>query len=254
MTGNMKTFTVSIGRDVPQATALGFPCAYLVYTADSGSLKITSPPGPKGGLMGLYGTGVPLGGVDAERVAGEIAAQIKRRGFGGLLLDMPVTDDGAAFVSRLCPFIASMGIVHYVPVEFASRAPQAKLILPSAISGGSFSEMLERYCSNFPPSRLCLELIKTQNDFTMPSQDPSGRPLSKQEFDYLLSRSGGGYYSSDLYCRYFTYTGNDGAPHFVMFDDRVSAREKALLASRMGFFSCFALYGEWREDIKYIYG
>lgn len=252
MTGNIKTFTVTIGRDIQRASALGFPCVDLIYSPTPEGIKPDAQPTGKGGLMGLYSQGQPLGGVDAEKVASEIGARVKRRGYGGVVLDIPVSDDGAAFISRLCPFLASMAIVHYVPVELASRAPQAKLLVPSAISGGSFAEMIEHFSSLYSPSRLCLELIRTRNDFEMPSVDSSGKALSRQEFDYLLEQSGGGYYSTELCCRYFTYM--DGkTPHFVMYDDKTSARQKAEMAARAGFFGLFALYGEWGEDINFIF-
>lgn len=252
MTGSMKTFTVTIGRDILKASAINTPCVFLIYHPDeNGALRIDAQPVSHDGLMGVYFPG-PMGGLDAQRMTADIIRQVKRRGFSGVLLDVPTNDDGGAFLARICPFLASQGLVHYVPVELADRAPQAKLIVPSAISGGSFSEMLRHFCSLYEPSRLCLELIRTRCDFPMPSADPDGKPLSAQEFDYLMSQSGGGYYSAELCCRYFTYM-DSGTPHFVMYDDRTTAREKAAQAAAMGFFACFALYGEWGEDIRHIY-
>lgn len=249
----MKTFTVTIARDIGPAAALGFPCAYLTYSADSGVLRMSAPPAGKGGILGLLTDGASLSQIDINRLASDITAQIKRRGFGGLLIDMPANEESAWLTSHLSHAMASQGIVHFVPIDLAYYAPNGKYVIPSAISGGSFAEMLDHYLGLYPPSSLCLDLVRSRNDFLMPSHDPEGRPLSRQEFDALYERSGGGYYSRELCCRYFTY--NKGVEtHFVMFDDRETARHKCGLARGRGFFACFALYGEWGTDIRYIFG
>lgn len=253
MTGNMKTFTVTIGRDIPQAAALGYPCAWLACRADDGQLRMQAQPLGRGGLLGLYTeSGLPAD-FDDRRLARDLQTQARRFGCGGLLLDLPSDAAGRAFAARLCPRLAELGLVHYVPVELADQAPQAKLILPSAISGGSFEGMLRHFTSLYPPSQLCLELIRTRSDFTMPSPDADGTPLSAERFARLHAQAGGSYYARELCCRYFTYMDEARQPHFVMFDDAATAQAKALQASRAGFFACFALYAEWGSDIRTIF-
>lgn len=253
MTGNMKTFTVTIGRDIPQASALGYPCAWLVCTADSGQLRMRAQPAGRGGLLGLYTeSGLPAD-FDGQKLARELQGQMRRFGCGGLLLDLPSDPGGRAFTARLAPQLAALGLVHYVPVELAGQAPQAKLILPSAISGGSFEGMLRHFTSLYPPSQLCLELIRTRNDFLMPSPDADGTPLSAEQFAELQARAGGSYYARELCCRYFTYLDDERRPHFVMFDDAATAQAKALQAAQAGLFACFALYAEWGGDIRTIF-
>ncbi len=248
MAGSRQIFLVTLAQDMQAAQNSGAPCVYLVYTVRDGMLRYgAEPPRGRGGLMGIYGDGEAFSSADPHRTGADIAAQCRKRGLEGAVLDFSEDEGSFSFAAAVSPILHSQGVTHYLPVSFASVAPEAKLIVPSAVSGGSFTGMLADYESRFGADRLCLELVRTQNDFVMPSLSTNGASLSLADFERLYSENGGvSFFSKELCCRYFTYM-DKGTAHFVMFDDDGTAREKLIIARRRGWHTAFALYSEWRE-------
>jgi len=248
----MKTFTVAIGPDLGPAAALGHPCAALALSLREGRLCPTGPI-PPGGLLGLYTAGDTTPPPDPAALCRRLAAMVCRSQSCGLLLDLPEDDAGFALAASLAPQLYRMGIDVYLPVSLAHAAPQARLILPSAVSGGSLDGMLDHFLSRYPPGRLCLELVRTRHDFPMPSADPGGTLLSAARFDELYASAGQHFFSPELCANYFTYMEDGNTPHFVLFDDAETARRKLEKAQSHGFCAVFALYAEWGRDIPSVF-
>lgn len=249
----MKTFTVALSRDLPQAASIGFPCATLVLRLQDGRLIPTARRMPNGGLLGLYTDGPASLPADLRPLCREICSYILHYHLSGVLLDLSEDAEGMAAAAALCPLLSSMGIPLYLPISLAEADPKAKLILPSAISGGSFSGMLDHFLSRFPADRLCLELVRTRHDFPIPSPDPEGTRLSAEQFEHLRANAGKSWFSADLCAHYFTYMHTDGNPHLVLYDDVESARHKLDLARKAGLSAAFALYCEWGSAIRDIF-
>ena len=252
MQNTTKTFTVAMGADLPQAAALGFPCADLIYTVQSGRLCRYGAPSAAGTLLGFYPTpGEPA--PDPHALARMLLGQARSCRAGGILLDLPEDDSGMALAARLSPMLTGRGLPVFLPVTLAEADPNARLILPSAISGGSFTGMLDHFTARFPPHRLCLELMRRRHDFPIPSPDPSGTRLPRDAFDALLQRAGGHHTSPDLCANYFTYADPDGKPRLTLFDDAATARRMRMHAQQAGITAVFALYAEWGSALADIF-
>lgn len=252
MQNTTKTFTVAMGADLPQAAALGFPCADLIYTVQGGRLCRYGAPSAAGALLGFYPTpGEPVS--DPHALARMLLGQARSCRAGGILLDLPEDAAGMALAARLSPILSCMGLPVFLPVTLAEADPNARLILPSAISGGSFTGMLDHFTARFPPHRLCLELVRRRHDFPIPSPDPSGIRLPRDAFDVLLQRAGGYHTSPDLCANYFTYADPDGRPRLTLFDDVSTARRMRMHAQQAGITAVFALYAEWGSALADIF-
>ena len=98
---------------------------------------------------------------------------------------------------------------------------------------------------------LCLDLVRTCSDFSMPSYDPDGKPLSPPEFrqlqEFYRPQS---FFSPQLCCKYFTYRKQNGSAHFVLFDDEHTAAQKLSAIGDMGISHVFLLYSEWGKEAK----
>lgn len=141
----------------------------------------------------------------------------------------------------------------FVSKPFASVIPNAKIVIPSAVSGGSFEQMLRDMRVTYGGENICLDIVKSCQDFTMPSYMPEGKPLSQEEFHTLFTANGqSSFFSKDLCAKYFTYRGEGGTSHFVMYDDASTAKAKIEIAGSLGIFSAFLLYSDFGEDIKSI--
>lgn len=200
---------------------------------------------PRGGLMvvddrGFDGLG-PTG-----PLCQEILRECQARGFSGAILD---------FDSRLPPLeqiagqldetFARRGWSLYVPESYGSRAPHARVMIPSALSGGSLQRRLEEALERLGENRVALALEKRAEDFALPSPTGSGRPLTDQELEELRRKlSPSVFFSGELCARYFTYMSRESGGHFVLFDDGDTLRRKVDVARKLGIQTVLAPWAE----------
>lgn len=202
----------------------------------------------KGGLMVLDNQGF-----DAQGPVGpfcqEVARECLARGFTGAVLDfegrLPPLEQIAA---QLDEAFSRRGWSLYVPEAYGHTAPHARVIIPSALSGGSLSLRLEEAGERFGRDRLALALQKTAEDFFLPSPTGSGVPLSHEELEQRLNRMRPAvFFSNELCARYFTYMSRESGAHFVLFDDGDTLRRKVEVARKMGVSTFLATWAEVEE-------
>ena len=239
----MDTFIITLPpRQLPTLRGWQVTPAHLAYRLGPGPhLFRADSAAPRGGLMviddrdfvGLGSTG-PL--------CQEILRECQARGFSGAVLD---------FENRLPPLeqitgqlneqFARRGWTLYVAEGYGSCAPQGRVMIPSALSGGSLQRRLEEALERFGESRVALALEKRREDFFLPSPTGSGQPLTQQELEELKRRlSPSVFFSGDLCARYFTYMSRDNGAHFVLFDDGDTLRHKVEVARRLGIHTFLA--------------
>lgn len=249
MPEKLRTFLVTTAEDQKNAAALRVPAAYLFYCIGEGGVlqRRGLPASARGGVMGIFDDGsTDWDNIDYARLSRDIVAECGRRSYGGVLMDFEENAGSLEAVRRIAPALTAKRLVHFVPLGLSAATEHAKIILPSAVSGGSYLEMLQRFTVRYPPERLCLELVRVCSDFTMPSYSSEGRSLTAAEFREILERVGPqSYFSADLCAKYFTYHGGDGQTHFLLYDDPATAAKKIEAAARLGFFAAFLLYRDW---------
>ena len=129
-----------------------------------------------------------------------------------------------------------------VPPEWADALPKARVLVPAALSGGSFAEILEAAARRFGPARCWLDLGRQAARFSMPSRDPCGTPLSPDALAQLLAKKPG-WFCPTLCCNCRTEAGS-----FVLYDDPESARRKLTLARQTGFSGALVRKSAWGPD------
>ena len=140
---------------------------------------------------------------------------------------------------------ARRGWTLYVAEGYGSCAPQGRVMIPSALSGGSLQRRLEEALERFGESRVALALEKRREDFFLPSPTGSGQPLTQQELEELKRRlSPSVFFSGDLCARYFTYMSRDNGAHFVLFDDGDTLRRKVEVGRKLGIHTFLAPWAE----------
>ncbi len=234
----MDTFIIMLPpKQLPALQSWQATPAHLAYRLGPGPhlFRADSAALPKGGLMvvddrdfdGLGSTG-PL--------CQEILRECQARGFSGAVLD---------FENRLPPLEQVAGHLDerfarrswslYVTEQYGPYAPHARVIIPSALSGGSLQRRLEEALERFGESRVALALELCAEDFPLPSPTGSGHPLLPQELEDLKRRlSPSIFFSGELCARYFTYMSRDSGAHFVLFDDGDTLRRKIEVAKKLG--------------------
>ena len=201
-----------------------------------------------GGLLGI--TAASAEG-DPERIAREIWAECRHRAMGGVLWDLPA-DCGPDPIRQIGSRLAGRGLVQLVPVRLAEALPQARVLIPGAVTGGSFSELLA-LCTARYGRRCCLEPVRLACDFPMPARDGVGVRLEQADLERLLTQAGGSRFCPTLCTRYFTHTVR-GMPHFVLFDDPDSAGTRLQLAREAGISSFLIRRRDWGPAVPALLG
>ncbi|MBQ4578179.1 MAG: hypothetical protein IJA84_03855 [Clostridia bacterium] len=254
MAEKTRGFLVSAAPDARAAEGLGLPCVCLYYRiGESGTLQRAqvSLTG-RGGLMGVF-EGAGLIAAQPEKLARDMQAECARRGFSGVVLDfVPEEEAALSALERLCAGLRRLQVPVWVPEALADRAGEGSLVIaPAAVSGGSFSDLLDALAERYGSERLCLDLVRCCSDFPMPSPDPDGTPLSPAAFRELQEQyRPQSFFSPQLCCKYFTYRKPDGSAHFVLFDDLHTAGQKLAAIRERGIGFVFLLYSEWGAEAK----
>ena len=211
--------------------------AHLAYRIGEGGrlLRVGGTAIPRGGVMYLDHRGFN-GMASPERLFRELLQEFRAGERSGIILDF---DRPLPPLQRLTALLndrfQNTNQNLYVTERYAGFAPCARVMIPSALSGGSLLQRLSDACSQFGAGRVAVALDMVAEDFCLPSPSGSGSPLSRdalaQRIDQLHPSI---FFSPELCARYFTYMARDGSAHFVLFDDNDTLQRKAEIARQVG--------------------
>lgn len=224
--------------------------AHLAYRIGRGPhlFRAGNSPAPRGGLMVVDDQSFDgLGSVGP--LCQEIVRECQARSFSGAVLDfdgrLPPLEQ---LTAQLNEAFSRRSWTLYVPELYGLCAPKARVLIPSALSGGSLIRRLEEALERFGQGRVVLALQMAAEDFSLPSPSGSGVPLSREELDALRERLHPSiFFSDDLCARYFTYMDRETGAHFVLFDDGDTLRRKVETARRAGISVILAPWQEAAE-------
>lgn len=189
----------------------------------------------RGGLM-VLGDGELSAVRDAAALCREVWRECGNRGYTGVAADFegPVTDGQTAFLCRLGEVLSRNRRQLYVPEPYGRLAPTAKVLISTALSGGTLRQRIEEAAKIYGMERIAFDLQRLRMDFPLPCPAGEGKALTGEELAGLLERREPSvFYSGDLCAKYFTYTEN-GAGHFVLFDDADTLLRKIRMGRELG--------------------
>ena len=234
-------------RQLPALRGWRATPALLAYRLGPGPhlLRADGVVPPRGALM-VVGDGAYDGLGQSGPLCQELLGECRSRGLAGAVLDfdrrLPPLEAACA---RLDDLFSRRGLALYVPEGYASAAPHGRVMIPSALSGGSLELRLEEAGERFGPDRVVLALELRREDFPLPSPTGGGKPLSREELEALKRRlSPSVFFSRELCARYFTYMDREGSPHFVLFDDGDTLAQKVEVARRAGIHTFLAPWSQ----------
>lgn len=230
------------------ASSHGLPVGHMAYRIGPGAqlLRANIPLNLRGGLMVVDGTGFDGRG-DATGFCQQVIRECGNRGFDGVILDFegrpcPVLEQ---VVSRLGSLLFKRGWPLYVPESYGFCSDRARVIIPSALSGGSLEQRLREATERFGTHRVALGVQRVAEDFSLPAPSGSGTPLTRQELARRIANRGANIFFSDELCaHYFTYMVRPSTAHFVLFDNAGSIRKKLQVARRLGLCACILAWPE----------
>ena len=234
-------------EDGKAAQAHGLTLANMAYRVGGGPhlFRSNQPIPARGGLMyiddgGFDGRGTP------DAFCQEVVRECAARGFGGVVCafdrKLPLL---TAVVEQLGPMLVRQGRSFYVSEPYGRCTATGRVLIPTALSGGSLRQRLGEAVERYGAGRVALAVERTAADFFRPSPDGQGRPLTREELKARLEeRSPSVFFSDELCARYFTYMNRQSGAHFVLFDDAGSIRKKLRLAEALGIDRALLCYPE----------
>ena len=209
---------------------------HLAYRLGRGSrlLRADAPP-LHGGLM-VVGLGEEQTPAQPDRFCQEVVRECFARGFSGVMLDFEArTPQLERLANRLDRQLTARRLSLLVPEAYGMAAPRAGVVVSSALSGGTLTGRVQEVQQQFGADRVVLGLEKSAEDFLLPSPSGCGTPISQEELQGLLDRLRPCvFFSAPLCARYFTYMGDKGSAHFVLFDDGDTMLRKLEVGRDMG--------------------
>lgn len=223
------------GQTAPEGPA-ALTCTHMAYRVGPGPalLGIRLPEGLRGGLMlldcpGFDGAGDPSG------CCSQILGECRRREFQGIICDFdcPPTGCLGQLVSVLDRHCAGEGWALYVPEAYASFAPSARVLIPSAVTSGTLERRLRSAQERYGAERPALAVEWLREDLPLPAEG-RGEPITQAALDEKIRRlQPAVFFDKGLCAHYFTYMVKAGQAHFVLFDTARSIRAKVQLARRL---------------------
>lgn len=242
--------------EVSAGGSWGRPLAHLAYRMGEGPhlFRANSPMAPRGGLMVIEDSGF-LGGGEAEPFCNEVLRECAARRFGGVVCRFlgkprPVLHQIILRLGELC---AKRGLGFYVTEPYGGTA-QGKVLISTALSGGTLRTRLEEAARQYGGDRVALWMERVAEDFLLPSPSGAGAPLTREELERRREEQGSSvFFSPELCARYFTYMAGETG-HFVLFDDAGSMSRKIVLARQVGITTAFLPYTATADWLKEILG
>jgi len=232
-----------------QGRQTGLSVGHMAYRVGRGPHLFRSgiPVPLRGGLMV-----VDIGNFDGRGEPGilcqEILQECTARGFGGVICDfegrpIPLLERA---LSQLDAMLARKGLTLHVPEHYGHCVQRGRVLISSALSGGSLSQRLKDSSDRFGgPDRITLAIRRVAENFFLPSPTGSGRPMTRAELaNDLETRTPSVFFSNELCARYYTYMSRENGAHFVLFDDAMSIQKKLQIAQSLGINRAVAALAE----------
>lgn len=233
--------------EVTQAQSHGLTLAHMAYRVGGGPhlFRANLPIPTRGGLMMIDDTGFDGRG-NPEPFCREVIQECSARGYTGVIcgFDRP-TPLLCQVVSQLGPLLARQGWPLYISEPYSRHSSTAKVLIPTALSGGSLHQRLTEAVEQYGSQRVTLAVERSAEDFFLPSSSGQGIPLSREALQQRIDeRAPSIFFSNELCAHYFTYMSRQDGAHFILFDDAASIRKKLYMARTLGIEDALLPYPE----------
>lgn len=230
------------------ALTLGVPLAHMAYRVGGGPhlFRANMPVTTRGGLMVIDDAGFDGLG-DSTTFCHEVMRECSARGFDGVVCDFearPLTVL-SKIVAELGELMSKRGWPMYVTEPYARFSEKTKVLISSALSGGSLQLRLTEAVEHYGASRVALYVERVSQDFFLPSPTGQGTPLPTEELKARIEElSPSIFFSSELCAHYFTYMSPQNGAHFILFDDAGSIRKKLHVARSLDIADAVLPYAQ----------
>ncbi|MEI3305674.1 MAG: hypothetical protein V8R40_06355 [Dysosmobacter sp.] len=151
----------------------------------------------QGGLLSVSDREAPLI-QDPEKLSAAVLRECGRRGYTGVLLDFeePPRQDRQLFAQRLEQSLTASRRTLYVPETYIRAAPGARMLLCTALSGGTFTQHLQEVAEQLGGAARIWRWTSSGCGWTSsPPPSGEGTPLSQETLETLMEEESPAYFS-----------------------------------------------------------
>lgn len=191
---------------------------------DTGALcALPQPESARGGLMLV----AECAGRTHEGTVRALLSECRRRQLQGVVLPF----SAPPLVRALSQPLRESGLALWVSEADGQLAPESRVLISTALSGGELKARLEAACRAFTPARIVLDVERLRMVFPLPCPTGEGTPLTEEALA-ALCRGRSIFYSRELGARYCTCR-QKGRAVFVLFDDSETMAQKLTLGEAL---------------------
>lgn len=228
------------------ASAHGLQLAHMAYRLGSGPhlFRTNFPAVPRSGLMMISEDHFDGQG-DAPIFCREVLRECQLKNFSGVIFDPESSPSPtlSRIITDLGEQLSRRGLSYYLPEAYCNYSNTARIMISSAISGGSLKQRLSQAIERHGTSRITLCLDRAAEDFYLPAPQGTGQTLTRDELRSRIETVAPSiFFSNELCAHYFTYMSRDSGAHFILFDDVGSIHKKISLGEQLGIQSFFLFY------------
>lgn len=246
MNANMRIYIAYTPADYRAVFATTLPLCHMAYEMGSGRHLMRRGVGQNVRRGLLLFTDSPWFEGGNDDFCKELIRECTSRAYEGAVADFEeeVNRDKATLLMAAADVLSSRKLNLYVPESYGMAVPNAKVMISSAISGGTLNQRLTEAITRYGEGRVVLEVQRLTMDFSLPSPNGLGRDLTAEELNTIMHENGAeSFFSNDLCAHYFTYR-SDNEHHFVIYDTAASIKRKLDTAASAGISTAFVLWSE----------
>ncbi|MCD8190650.1 MAG: hypothetical protein LUD78_10640 [Clostridiales bacterium] len=229
---------------------------WMAYRAGDGPrlYRAAPPEAISGGLLAAEDSRLRQVGGSAV-FCQQAVRECKARGAAGFWANWSRPPEGAmtALTAELDAALSRQGLTLWVGEPYGAACPTARVLVSSALSGGTLKGRLTGAMERLGQNRVVLAVERMAEDFPLPAVSGAGQPLTRRELAALQERHRPKrWYSGEFCAWYFTYE-QEGQVHLVLYDDGESIRRKLLLAQGLGVARALVAWAEVKDCAEAIF-
>lgn len=250
----IKFLLVVSPSEVGRGRGLGAQEIQMLYRVD-GQLKLLQTgrfPDKnhlQGQIMGIDNENTAANG-DPHHFCRQVLAQVEQRGFMGVCCFFGGNGRGplSEVAKQLDLLCHQKRIPLYLPESYGSVCEYGKILVSSALSGGTLEDRFATAKNCWGDGRVVMDVDFVSEDFLLPAPKGSGEKLTQREISQLIVRENASvFFSKELCARYFTYQNRENTLRFVLFDDVGTLKEKIKEAKQWNLPAVVANYRQLKE-------
>lgn len=226
----------------------GFTPVWLCYQLHAGPRlwRCAAPESVRGGVLMASDAALTGSVRDTDTCCAQAVRECAARGARGFWANWERERDESMsrFTAELESALTQAGVTLYVNEAYGPCTSRARVLLSSALSGGTLSGRVREGLQRWGRDRLVLAVERMGEDFALPAPGGQGRHLGSMAARELGRRRGERVHRSrELCASYFTYLEGEQT-HLVLFDTDADVLEKLRLAQSLGVERAMLALGE----------